>query len=225
LGKNRAFGENSGMTIKVVIADDHRVVAEGLRALIAAQPDMEVVGLAIDGRDAVRCVQEAQPDVVVMDNGMPLMNGTEAARKITRRSPHIRIVILSMHSNSVHVYRALQAGARGYVVKSSLADELLDAIRTVHSGRRYLSKLHADDLIERFVSEAPEDPLARLSAREREVLQMIAEGRPIVEIAENLSLSRKTVETYRERVMEKLGLDNVAALVKFAIQQGLTSLE
>jgi two-component system, NarL family, response regulator NreC len=213
------------MTIRVLIADDHRVVAEGLRSLIEAQPDMEVVGLSVDGLDVVRRALEMQPDVIVMDGAMPLMNGTEAARTITERSPRIRVVMLSMHSNSVHVYRALQAGARGYVVKKSLASELVDAIRTVHSGRRYLSKPLDDELLERIVSDVPEDPLSRLSARERQVLQMIAEGSSVVEIASTLSLSRKTVETYRERMLEKIGLDNLAALVKFAIQQGLVSLE
>jgi DNA-binding NarL/FixJ family response regulator len=212
------------VTIRVLIADDHGVVAEGLRALIEAQPDMEVVGLAGNGRDAVRRALEMKPDVVVMDNAMPLMNGTEAARKITQRCPRTAVLMLSMHSNTVHVYRALQAGVKGYVVKKSLASELVGAIRSVHAGRRYLSEPLADELLDRIVSGAAEDPLARLSAREREVLQMIAEGSSIVDIAGTLSLSRKTVETYRERMMEKLGLDNFAALVKFAIQQGLTSL-
>ncbi len=213
------------MKIKVLIADDHEVVAEGLRSLIKAQNDMDVVGLARNGADAVRYSLEFKPDVVVMDNAMPVMNGTEAARKITKRNPRIQVVMLSMHSNSVHVYRALQAGARGYVVKSSLADELLDAIRAVHSRRRYLSKPLDDELLDRLMSDVPEDPLTRLSARERQVLQMIAEGSSVADIAETLSLSRKTVETYRERMMEKLGLDNLAALVKFAVQQGVTSLE
>jgi DNA-binding NarL/FixJ family response regulator len=213
------------MTIKVLIADDHGVVAEALRSLIGAQPDMEVVGLAGNGIDAVRRALEMKPDVVVMDNAMPLMNGTEAARTITGRSAHIRVVMLSMHSNSVHVHRALQAGARGYVVKKSVASELVDAIRTVHAGRRYFSKPLADELLDRMVSDVPDDPLSRLSARERQVLQMIAEGSAIVDIARTLSLSRKTVETYRERMMEKLGLDNLPALVKFAIHQGVTPLD
>jgi DNA-binding NarL/FixJ family response regulator len=210
--------------IKVLIADDHRLVAEGLRSLIQAQPDMEVVALAADGLDAVRRSHETNPDVVVMDNAMPLMNGTEAARKITENAGP-RVVMLSMHSNTVHVWRALRAGSRGYVLKQSLADELLDAIRTVHAGKQYLSKSLADELLESVVSEMAEDPLSKLSARERQVLQMIAEGRPVVDIAGTLSLSRKTVETYRERMMEKLGLQNFAALIKFAIQQGLTPLE
>jgi DNA-binding NarL/FixJ family response regulator len=213
------------MKIRVVIADDHGVVAEGLRSLIESQADMEVVGLAANGRDAVHCSLKTNPDVVVMDNAMPLMNGTEAARKITKRNPRIRVLMLSMHANTVHVYRALQAGASGYIAKKSLGDDLLEAIRTVHSGRRYLSKPLAEELLDRIVSDAPEDPLARLSAREREVLQMIAEGASIADIAQTLSLSRKTVETYRGRMMEKLGLDNFAALVKFAIQQGLTSID
>lgn len=213
------------MTIKVLIADDHGVVAEGLRSLIEAQPDMKVVGLAGNGLDAVRRSLEMKPDVVVMDNAMPLMNGTEAARKITRSGARVRVVMLSMHSNTVHVYRALQAGASGYVAKKSVANELVHAIRTVHSGRRYLSPPLADELLDRIVSDVPEDPLSRLSVRERQVLQMIAEGSSVVDIAGALSLSRKTVDTYRERMMEKLGLDNFAALVKFAIQQGLISLE
>jgi DNA-binding NarL/FixJ family response regulator len=212
------------MTIKVLIADDHRIVAEGLRSLIRAQPDMEVVGLVADGLEAVRFSLEKKPNVVVMDNAMPLMNGTEATRRIVERNASISVVILSMHSDSIHVRRALQAGASGYVAKKSVADELVDAIRTVHLGRHYLNSF-ADKLLEDAVSDVPEDRLARLSSRERQVLQMIAEGRSVVDIAAVLSLSRKTVETYRWRMMEKLGLESLAALVKFAIQQGLTPLE
>lgn len=213
------------MTITVLIADDHQVVAEGLRALIETQPDMQVVGLAGNGLDAVTRSLEMKPDVVVMDNAMPLMNGTDAARKITKESAGTRVVMLSMHSSALYVYRALRAGASGYVAKQSLADELVDAIRTVHSGGKYLSKPLADGQHARIASEAPEDPLSRLSSRERQVLQMLAEGSSVVEIAGILSLSSKTVETYRERMMKKLGLDNGAALVKFAIRQGLTPLE
>ena len=213
------------MTIKILIADDHAVVAEGLKSLIEAQPDMEVVALAGDGRDAVRKSLEKTPDVVVMDNAMPELNGTEAARIIRSRCAHTRVVMLSMHSNSVHIHRALQAGAGGYVLKESVGRELVDAIRTVHAGRRYLSKPLADDLLDRLVHDVPEDPLSRLSARERQVLQMIAEGTAVVDIARKLSLSRKTVETYRERMMEKLGLNDFAGLIKFAIQQGVVTLD
>jgi DNA-binding NarL/FixJ family response regulator len=213
------------VTIRILIADDHAVVAEGLRSLIEAQSDMEVVGLAGNGREAVRQTLEKKPDVVVMDNAMPELNGIEAARAIRERGEHTRVVMLSMHSTSAHVHRALQAGANGYVLKQSVGRELVDAIRTVHAGRRYLSKPLADDLLDRLMSDVPEDPLSQLSARERQVLQMIAEGHSVVDIAGKLSLSRKTVETYRERMMEKLGLHDVAGLIKFAIQHGVVSLD
>jgi DNA-binding NarL/FixJ family response regulator len=213
------------LTIRILIADDHTVVAEGLRALIEAQPDMKVVGLAGDGREALKQTLETKPDVVVMDNAMPELNGTEATRIIRKRCAQTRVVMLSMHSNSVHIQRALQAGAGGYVLKESVGRELVDAIRTVHAGRRYLSMPLTDKLLDRLMSDVAEDPLSRLSGRERQVLQMIAEGKSVVDIAGKLSLSRKTVETYRERMMEKLGLDDLAALIKFAIQQDVVSLD
>jgi DNA-binding NarL/FixJ family response regulator len=213
------------MTIKILIVDDHPVVAEGLRCLINAHRDMEVVGLAGNGREAVRQALEKKPDVVIMDNAMPELNGIEATRVIRERGEHTRVLMLSMHSTSTYVHRALQAGASGYVLKESVGGELVDAIRSVHAGRRYLSKPLADDLLDRLVSDVPEDPLSRLSARERQVLQMIAESHSIVDIAGKLSLSRKTVETYRERMMEKLGLHDIAGLIKFAIQHGVVSLD
>ena len=213
------------MTIRILIADDHAVVAEGLRSLIETQPDLKVVSLAGDGREAVRQTLETQPDVVVMDNAMPELNGTEATRIIRKRCANTHVVMLSMHSNSVHIQRALQAGAGGYVLKQSVGRQLVDAIRAVHAGRRYLSMPLNDKLLDRLMSGIPEDPLSRLSARERQVLQMIAEGKSVVDIAGKLSLSRKTVETYRERMMEKLALDDLAALIKFAIQQDLVSLD
>jgi len=213
------------VTIRILVVDDHTVVAEGLRSLINAQSDMEVVGLAENGRDAVRQTLEKTPDVVVMDNAMPELTGIEAVRIIRERCAGTRVVMLSMHSNSVHVHRALQAGAGGYVLKESVGRELVDAIRTVHEGRRYLSTPLADDLLDRFVSGAPEDLLSRLSDRERQVLQLIAEGNSVADIAEKLSLSPKTVETYRERMMGKLGLHDLAGLIKFAIQHDVTSLD
>jgi DNA-binding NarL/FixJ family response regulator len=213
------------VTIRILIADDHAVVAEGLRSLIETQPDLKVVSLAGDGREAVRQTLETQPDVVVMDNAMPELNGTEATRIIRKRCANTRVIMLSMHSNSVHIQRALQAGAGGYVLKQSVGRQLVDAIRAVHAGRRYLSMPLTDKLLDRLMSGIPEDPLSRLSARERQVLQMIAEGKSVVDIAGKLSLSRKTVETYRERMMEKLALDDFAALIKFAIQQDVVSLD
>jgi DNA-binding NarL/FixJ family response regulator len=213
------------MKIRVLVADDHAIVAEGLRALIDDQRDMKVAALAENGLVAARRSLELKPDVVVMDHAMPVLNGIEATHMIRRRRAETRVIILSMHSDMVHVQRALQAGANGYVLKKTGAREVLHAIRTVHAGRRYLSASLADELLDHVMFEVPADPLSPLSARERQVLQMIAEGRAIVDIASALSLSRKTVETYRERMMEKLGVSDFAALIRFAIKQGLVSLE
>jgi DNA-binding NarL/FixJ family response regulator len=212
------------MTIKVLLADDHRVITDGLRWLIEGQDDMKVVALAANGLEAVRRCIESKPDVVVMDQAMPEMNGTEAAQMIRQRRSATRVIILSMHSNAEHVHRALQAGVNGYVLKSAAGDELVVAIRAVHAGRRYLSAPLTEELLDRMI-DAAKDPMSLLSARERQVLKMLAEGHPVVRIAAKLSLSRKTVETYRERTMEKLKLANLPALVKFALKQGIIALE
>ena len=214
------------MTIKVLIADDHGVVAEGLRFVVEAQADMEVIACVQDSREAVRRSIETRPDVVLMDHAMPDLNGTEATHMIRERCPQTRVIMLSMYSDQVHVLRALQAGATGYVLKRSAATEVIDAIRVVQSGRRYLSKQLTDGVIDQVVHKsATEDPLGRLSSRERQVLQMLAEGHAIADIATTLSLSPKTVETYRARIMEKLDIHDLATLVKFAIRHGITSLE
>jgi DNA-binding NarL/FixJ family response regulator len=186
---------------------------------------MEVIGLAVNGNEAVRQAVAMKPDLVVMDNAMPGLNGIEATRIIRKSCIDVRVLMLSMHSSSVHVHRALGAGASGYVLKESVGRELLDAVRTVHAGGRYLSKPLADELVERLMSPTPVDALARLSIRERQVLQLIAEGVSVVEIAGKLSLSRKTVETYRSRMMDKLDLHDLAGLIKFAIQNDLVSLD
>lgn len=214
------------MAIRILIADDHGVVAEGLRHLVSAQPEMNVIGLAENGRDVVRAALESMPDIVLMDHAMPLLNGTEATRLIRERCEHTRVIMLSMYSDAVHVYRALQAGATGYIIKKSVAKEVVDAIWAVHRGGRYLSKQLADLVIDHVVHHsAPDDPLERLSTRERQVLQLLAEGHSVADIAARLSLSPKTVETYRARMMEKLGIFELAGLVRFAIQQGVTALE
>ena len=210
--------------IRVLIADDHGVVAEGLKHLVEAQPDMEVIACVADGREAVQLAREAQPDVVLMDLSMPELNGADATRAIVQRDPNCRVIVLSMYAEREYVRRALKAGAMGYVVKRSAAKEVVDAIRAAHAGQRYLSPRVADVLIEDH-AEDRDDPLARLSAREREVLQLIAEGRTGAEIAERLALSQKTVETYRARLIEKLGIRDVPGLVRFAIQRGLVSLD
>ena len=213
------------MPVKILIADDHGVVAEGLKHLIEAQPDMQVVGTVGDGREAVRLAREAQPDVVLMDLSMPELNGADATRAILERDARCRVIVLSMYAEREYVRRALKAGASGYVVKRSAAKEVVEAIRAVYAGQRYLSPKVADVVIDDYTTEDKQDPLGRLSAREREVLQLLAEGRTGAEIAARLALSQKTVETYRARLVEKLGIRDVAGLVKFAIQRGIVSLE
>ena len=213
------------MPIRILIADDHGVVAEGLKHLVEAESDMEVVALVEDGREAVQQSRDLQPDVVLMDLSMPELNGADATRAILQRDPKCRVIVLSMYSQREYVRRALKAGAAGYVVKRSSAKEVVEAIRAVHAGQRYLSPRVADVVLEDYSDEKQDDPLARLSAREREVLQLLAEGRTGAEIAARLSLSQKTVETYRARLVEKLGIRDLAGLVRFAIQRGLVSLE
>jgi len=212
------------MIIRVLLADDHRVITDGLRSLIDAESDLRVVGIAATGAAAVRLAADIAPDVVVMDQAMPEMNGTEAAQLIQERSEKTRVIILSMHSNIEHVQRALRGGASGYVLKSSAGEDVVNAIRTVHAGRRYLSAPLANELLDHMIDEPP-DEVSLLSVRERQVLKMLAEGHSVVRIAEKLSLSRKTVETYRERLMEKLKLADLPALVKFALKQGVIPLE
>ena len=213
------------MPIKIIIADDHGVVAEGLKHLIEAQQDLQVVAIVGDGREAVRMAKETEPDVVLMDLSMPELNGADATRAILERDAKCRVIVLSMYAEREYVRRALKAGASGYVVKRSAAKEVVDAIRAVHSGQRYLSPRVADVVIDDYAGDERDDPLARLSAREREVLQLLAEGHTGAQIAERLSLSQKTVETYRARLVEKLGIRDVAGLVRFAIQRGIVSLD
>ena len=213
------------MPITLFVADDHAVVREGLANLLAAQPDLRVVGTAAEGRDAVRQVAQLQPQVVILDIAMPQMNGIEAAREMRERAPQSRVVMLSMYSSAEHVFHALEAGARAYVLKESAASEIVAAVRAVHAGRRYLSPKVAELMADMVERSAAESPLSRLSARERQVLQLVAEGRSSAQIAELLHLSPKSVDTYRSRVMQKLHLSDAASLVKFAIQHGLTSLE
>ena len=213
------------MTIKILIADDHEVVAEGLKHLVQAQSDLEVVAIVGDGREAVRVAKETEPDVVLMDLSMPELNGADATRAIIDQRPECRVIVLSMYAEREYVRRALKAGATGYVVKRSAAKELVEAIRAVQSGQRYLSPRVADVVIDDYAGDGKADLLEKLSTREREVLQLLAEGRTGSEIAQRLALSQKTVETYRARLVEKLGIRDVAGLVKFAIQRGLVSLD
>jgi len=212
--------------MRILIADDHGVVAEGLRYVIDAQPDMRVIGCVEDGTAAVQKALEEQPDVIVMDYAMPAMNGIEATRAIKQQCPAIGIVMLSMYADPGYVSRALQAGAMGYIVKKSAAGEVVAAIREVHAGRRYLSSQFNAGPINRLLQDAPASgPFARLSARERQVLQLLAEGRTIPEIAATLAVALKSVETYRARLEQKLGLRDLPSLVKFAIQNGVIPMD
>jgi RNA polymerase sigma factor (sigma-70 family) len=217
------------MSINIFLADDHAIVRDGLKLLLEAQPDLKVVGDAGNGREAVQQVIQLKPDIVIMDIAMPELNGIEAARQILEVCPTIQIIILSMHATSEHVFRALEAGAQGYLLKESAGIELVNAIRTIWTGRRYLSQKLSTELVDQNPQQyevgALKDPLARLSSREREILQLVVEGKSSVEIADILGLSPKTVETYRSRLTQKLGITDLPALVKFAIQHGLTSLE
>ncbi|MBI5648793.1 MAG: response regulator transcription factor [Ignavibacteriae bacterium] len=217
------------MAITVYIADDHAVVRDGLRALLENVGGIAYIGGAADGRTAVREVCELQPDVVLMDISMPELNGIEATQQIREAVPAVRVIILSMHSTTEHVYRALQAGARGYLLKESAGKDLVAAVQAVAQGKRFLSEklseLMMDDIAVRGGAFRDQSPLERLSAREREILQLVAEGRTSAEIAAVLFLSPKSVDTYRSRLMQKLGIKDYPALIRFALQHGLTRLE
>ena len=217
------------MTIKVFLADDHAVVRDGMQALLEGENDITVVGMASNGRDAVRQVQKFDPDVVVMDIAMPELNGIEATAWICEACPSIGVIILSMHDTSEHIFQALKAGAKGYLIKESAGKEVITAVRTVHSGRRYLSQKIEEKVIENYIdyrkTASDRSPLEKLSSREREILQLVVEGKSSAKIAESLFISPKTVETYRSRLMVKLGIKDIPGLVKFAIQHGLTSIE
>ncbi|AYH45609.1 response regulator transcription factor [Azoarcus sp. DN11] len=214
------------MTIKVLLADDHAVVRDGLGLVLQSQTDMQVIGVAADGREALHQAVQHEPDVVVMDIAMPVLNGIEATQQIRDRCPDTEVVILSVHSSAEHVFRALRAGALGYVLKESAGAEVIDAVRAVHTGKRYLGTKISDTVIEDYIRQRHTvSPLEDLSPRERQILQLVVEGRTSAEVAEILAISPKSVDTYRSRMMQKLGIGDLPSLVKFAIQHGLTSLD
>ena len=219
------------MSITVFLADDHAVVRDGLSMLLEAQPDLQVIGTAADGRDAVRQAAQLGPDVAILDIAMPELNGLEAARQILESCPATQAIILSMHATNEHIQQALHMGVRGYLLKASAGANIADAVRAVHAGRRYLSEEILDQVIDSSLgqgqgrADGTPGSLASLTGREREVLGLVVEGKSSAEIAQVLHLSPKTVETYRSNMMKKLEIDNLPSLVKFAIQHGLTSLE
>jgi DNA-binding NarL/FixJ family response regulator len=217
------------LKIRVLVADDHAIIREGLRVMLGNQPDMEVLAIATNGREAIHRVDESKPDVAIIDISMPELNGIEAIQQILPRHPDLKVIVLSIHETKPYVYRALKAGARGYLIKETAGVEVVEAVRAVYRGERYLSRRIADllmDLSFRQLETSIEiNPLEALSLREREILQLVAEGKTSQEIAERLSISPKTVDTYRSRLMHKIGVDDVAGLVRFAIQHGVISLE
>ncbi len=216
------------MSIRVLIADDHKIVREGLRSLLEKQPDMEVVAEAEDGRIALSLVQETLPNVVIMDVAMSNLNGIEATRQIMIKAPGTKVIALSMYSDRRFIMGMLNAGASGYLLKDCAFEELAEAIRTVATDRTYLSPAIVDIVVKNYIRQlekANATAFSFLTPREREVLQLLAEGRTVKEIARHLSLSIKTIETYRHQIMHKVDIHSVAELTKYAIREGLTSLE
>jgi len=216
------------MAIRILLADDHMIVREGMRSLLEKEDDMEVVAVADNGRMALKLAGELRPDVVVMDIAMPEMNGIEATRRLSGEIPGIRVLILSMHSARRFVVETLAAGAKGYLLKDCASEELVRGIRTVAADETYLSPKVADIIVRDYMKRLPESQqpdLAILSSREGEVLQLIAEGLNTKEIAFTLGISAKTVETHRQQIMKKLNLYSIAELTRYAIREGLTPLD
>ena len=215
------------MKIRILLADDHEVIRDGLRALLEKQPDFEVVGVAGAGRETVEMAQQLEPDVIIMDINMPNMTGIEATRQIKANSPNIKILTLSVHSRSSLIGQMIKAGASGYLPKSSAAKELIEAIRTVMKNRTYISPKVMDSVVEYLHNEpdGQSTPSTALTPREREVLNLIADGKTTKEISVCLHLSEKTIESHRHNIMDKLGVRSIAELTKYAIREGLSSLE
>jgi len=208
--------------IRVLLADDHQIVLQGLKSMLVRH-DIEVVGEAADGQEAVRLAAGLAPEVVVMDLGMPLLNGLDAAREILRAAPRTGVVLLTMHAEDHQVLGALRVGVRGYVIKTQAVDELVRAIQEVAKGKFYLGSGASQTIVEAYLagSEPPADPL---SSRDHQVLQLVAEGKTTKEIAALLDISPKTAETYRTRIMEKLNIHDTAGLVRYAIRRGLIQI-
>ena len=216
------------MKTRILLVDDHQIVCEGLRGVLEKHPEFEVVGEAANGREAVERAEELRPHLIIMDITMPELNGVEATRLITAAGKGTRVIALSMHSNRKLMHEIIKAGATGYLLKESAVAELLDAIRVVMAGNSYLSPRVTETVLEGFLRRDPGQEgraFSTLSGREREVLQLIAEGRTTKEMAARLFVSIKTIEAHRARIMDKLGIDSIAGLTKFAVNEGLTSPE
>jgi len=211
--------------IRILLADDHPVVRDGLRALLEREADMSIVAEAADGRETVRLAEEQSPDVVIMDLAMPIMNGIEATRRIVAKSPHTAVVILSMHQDESYVLGSLNAGAKGYLLKDSMRREVIEAVRAVSQGRSFLTRKVSAMLQEDYISQLRrrglEDSYELLTDREREILQLIAEGRANKEVASLLNISLTTVETHRTHILQKLDLHSVPELILYAVRKGI----
>jgi len=206
--------------IRILLADDHAVVRQGFKMILGAQPDMEIVGEAGNGREALELASSLKPDLVVMDVAMPELNGIEATRRMAETAPHTRVLALSMHKDSVYVREILRAGARGYLLKDSVAADLVSAVRAVAGGEGYISPAVSNAVLDDYRRHVT-NPIDMLTSREREVLQMLAEGKTNKEIATVLNLSVYTVDAHRGRIMEKLNLHSINELVRFAVRNGL----
>jgi DNA-binding NarL/FixJ family response regulator len=213
--------------LRILLGDDHTLLRQGLRKILQERPDWEVVAEAGDGRDAVRQALAVQPDIAILDIGMPLMNGIEATRQIVRRRPDIHVLILSMHANEAYIIQALKAGARGYLLKDSADTDLIRGVAAVASGKSFFSpavaKVMLDDYVRHLADKGIADRFDTLSEREREIFQLVAEGRSNKEIAELLSVSLATIETHRAHVLQKLDVHNTAELVLYAVRRGVIS--
>lgn len=215
------------MIVRILLADDHHLVRTGMRALLQSFPNVEVVGETGDGREAIELVQTLAPNIVLMDIAMPGLNGLDATARIVKEFPHTRVIILSMHANEEYVQQALRAGAAGYLLKNAAPEELGLAIQAVTRGETWLSPAISRLVVEEYLGARGETagPLAQLTPRQREILQLIAEGKTTKQIAAALAVSIKTVETHRTQLMERLGIRDVAGLVRFAIRHGLVRID
>lgn len=213
--------------IRVLLADDHNVMRKGLKLLLERQPNLVVVGEAADGRQAVEIAASAKPDVVVMDLAMPNLNGIEAARQIVAKNPRVAVAVLSMHSDESYIVRALKAGARAYLLKDSAEADLIDAIRALSEGKSFFSPAISHILVEDYMCalqrKGVEDSYELLTTREREILQLLAEGKSNKEVANMLNLSLYTVETHRTHILQKLNLHTVPELILYAVRKGIIS--
>ncbi len=211
--------------IRILIVDDHAIMRDGIRALLSLHSDLEIVGEASEGREAIEKAQELMPDVIIMDIAMPGMDGLEATRRIKKKNPKTKVLVLTQHDNREYVLTAIKAGTAGYVPKRALGSELVSAIRTVHKGDSFLYPSAAAALIEDYLHQADEEPYDRLTDREREVLKLIAEGRTSREIAAMLFISLKTVLGHRTKIMQKLDIHNRVELIKYTMRKGLVTLD